>query len=90
MEIVTYPHPTLRYKSKPIRRVDADLRAIVREMFDLMYEAGGIGLAANQVDLPLRMFIVNLAGNPSDGEEMVFSTRSSAGPREPRRKRKAA
>ena len=45
---------------------------MVREMFDLMYEAGGIGLAANQVDLPLRMFIVNLAGNPSDGEEMVF------------------
>ena len=72
MEIVTYPHPTLRYKSKPIRRVDADLRTMVREMFDLMYEAGGIGLAANQVDLPLRMFIVNLAGNPSDGEEMVF------------------
>lgn len=72
MQIVTYPHPTLRHKSKPVRRVDADLRAIVREMFSLMYAAGGIGLAANQVDLPFRLFIANLAGNPEEGEELVF------------------
>ena len=37
-----------------------------------MYEAKGIGLAANQVDLPLRLFVVNLAAQKGEGEEMVF------------------
>ena len=72
LEIVQYPHPTLRYKSKPITRVDGELRDIVRTMFDLMYQAKGIGLAANQVDLPLQLFIVNTLSDPEQGEELVF------------------
>ncbi len=72
LQIITYPHPTLRRVSKPLRRVDADLRKKIREMFDLMYAAKGIGLAANQVDLPLRVFIMNLEAKPDAGEEMVF------------------
>ena len=44
MEIVQYPHPTLRYKSKPVTRVDRELKVLVREMFELMYDAHGIGL----------------------------------------------
>ncbi|MDA1051474.1 MAG: peptide deformylase [Planctomycetota bacterium] len=72
MEIITYPHPTLRHKSKPIKRVDARLREIVREMFELMYEAKGVGLAANQVDLPFRLFVTNLEADLEKGEEMVF------------------
>jgi len=72
LQIITYPHPTLRRVSKPLLRVDADLRQTIREMFNLMYQAKGIGLAANQVDLPLRLFIVNLAAKPDEGEEIVF------------------
>jgi peptide deformylase len=73
MRIIEYPHPTLRYVSRPLKRVDAELRRMVAEMFDLMYEAKGIGLAANQVDLPYRLFVVNLEGDPSaKDEEMVF------------------
>ncbi len=72
MKILTYPHPTLRRVSKPLRRVDANLQSMIREMFDLMYQANGIGLAANQVDLPLRFFICNVAGKPDEGEELVF------------------
>lgn len=72
MNIITYPHPTLRRVSKPLRRVDAELRKTIREMFDLMYEAKGIGLAANQVDLPLRLFLVNLEAKRGEGEELVF------------------
>ncbi|MFP6751519.1 MAG: peptide deformylase [Pirellulaceae bacterium] len=72
MQIINYPHPTLRYKSKVIHRVDAELREIVRQMFSLMYEAKGIGLAANQVDMPLRLFIINSEGDPEEGEELVF------------------
>jgi len=69
VRIIRYPHPTLRYKSKPLRRVDLGLRKIVRQMFDLMYEHQGIGLAANQVDLPYRVFILNLTADPDAREE---------------------
>ncbi|MCH8923381.1 MAG: peptide deformylase [Planctomycetes bacterium] len=73
MHIIQYPHPTLRHKSKPLRRVDAELHKIVRQMFDLMYEAQGVGLAANQVDLPWRLFVVNIKTDASeDDEELVF------------------
>ncbi|MDG2381780.1 MAG: peptide deformylase [Pirellulaceae bacterium] len=72
MKIVTFPHPTLRHESRAIRRVDAGLRDMITQMFELMYEANGIGLAANQVDLPLRFFICNLAAKAGEGEELVF------------------
>ncbi len=55
-----------------MQRVDKQLRDIVQEMFELMYEANGLGLAANQVDLPLRIFVANLAGNREEGDEYVF------------------
>ena len=75
MRIINYPHPTLRRESKRLKRVDAELRKLVREMFDLMYcdDHKGIGLAANQVDLPYRLFIVNLAADPAlTDQEHVF------------------
>jgi len=72
LEIIPYPHPTLRYRSKPIKRVDRTLRALADEMLELMYEAQGVGLAANQVNLPLRMFVVNPTGIRGEGEEMVL------------------
>jgi peptide deformylase len=73
MEIVRYPHPALRWKSKPVRRIDAAFRAQVEEMFDLMYAERGIGLAANQVALPLRVFVANPTGDPAEKEyEQVF------------------
>ena len=72
MEIIHYPHPTLRYRSKPVLKMDDQLARIVAEMFELMYAAKGIGLAANQVDLPLRLFVANLKSDPNEGEELVF------------------
>lgn len=71
--IVPYPHPSLRYESRPVERIDDDLRASVRAMFDLMYEARGIGLAANQVALPYRFFILNVTADPEQkDQEQVF------------------
>lgn len=73
MQIVQYPHPTLRHLSKPLRRVDAELHRMVREMFELMYQAKGVGLAANQVDLPYRLFVINLEADPAKRDlEYVF------------------
>jgi peptide deformylase len=73
LRVINYPHPTLRRVSKPLRRVDAELHRLVAEMFDLMYEQKGCGLAANQVDLPYRVFVVNQSGDPAKKEqEFVF------------------
>ena len=59
LQIIKYPHPVLRHESRPIRRVDKELRHIVGEMFELMYEDRGVGLAANQVGLPYRLVVIN-------------------------------
>jgi peptide deformylase len=73
LKIIHYPHPTLRHVSKPLKRVDAELHGIVRKMFELMYEAKGVGLAANQVDLPYRLFVINLQSDPkTPQDEHVF------------------
>ncbi len=72
LSIIPYPHPTLRVRSKPIRRVDQELRDLVAQMLDLMYEAEGVGLAANQVNLPLRLFVANPSGERGEGEELVL------------------
>lgn len=69
MEIVHYPHPVLRWKSKPITEINSELRSVVREMFELMYSARGVGLAANQVGLPYRLFVVNVTADPDISEE---------------------
>jgi peptide deformylase len=73
LEIVHYPHPALRYASRPVSQIDDELRATVRSMFELMYAARGIGLAANQVALPFRFFILNLTADPEQkDQEQVF------------------
>jgi len=73
LRIVTYPHPALRYESVPVTRIDDALRAKVRAMFDLMYEHKGVGLAANQVGLPFRFFVLNIAADPEQAaREQVF------------------
>lgn len=72
ISIISFPHPTLRYVAKPIRRVNAELRLIADRMFELMYEHRGVGLAATQVDLPIRMFVMNATGQKGEGEEFVI------------------
>ncbi|QDV80610.1 peptide deformylase [Botrimarina mediterranea] len=68
LEIVHYPHPTLRHVSKPLAKVDRQVRDWAAEMLALMYEHEGIGLAANQVDLPYRLFVINVTGDPDQPE----------------------
>lgn len=73
LQIVPHPHPALRRKSRELVRIDAELRDIVQQMFLLMYAARGVGLAANQVGLPYRLFVINPAGDPEQkDEELVF------------------
>ncbi len=72
LAIIPYPHPGLRYVAKPIRRVDAALKSIAARMLELMYAHRGVGLAATQVNLPLRMFVMNPSGEKDVGLEQVL------------------
>ena len=73
LEIVHYPHPALRWKSREVTKIDAELREMVEQMFELMYAARGIGLAANQVALPYRLFVTNPTGDREErDQELVF------------------
>ena len=73
LRIVNYPNPVLRYVSRPVTQIDDDLHKTVRSMFELLYAAKGIGLAANQVALPFRFFVLNLTADPAQADqEQVF------------------
>jgi peptide deformylase len=67
--IVEVPDPRLREISKPVEAVDADVRALVADMFETMYAAPGIGLAAIQVGIPQRILVIDLQEpEEEDGE----------------------
>ncbi len=70
--VILFPHPTLRYTAKPIKRVDAMLHQVVVRMFELMYAHRGVGLAATQVNLPIRLFVMNSSGQKGEGQERVL------------------
>lgn len=72
LSLVEFPHPALLRPAKPLVRLDDAIRDAVEQMFDIMYRAEGIGLAATQVALPYRLFVVNCAGKRGEGEEYVF------------------
>ncbi len=59
--IILIPDPILRVQSKPVERVDDELRAFLDEMLETMYDAPGIGLAAIQVGEPLRVITLDVS-----------------------------
>ena len=69
MKIVKYPHPALRHKSIDLTIIDKKLRLYAGQMLELMYEAKGLGLAANQVDLPFRLLVMNATADPQQREQ---------------------
>jgi peptide deformylase len=61
-EIVHYDHPALRAKGKEIGAITPDLRAIVDDMFETMRAARGVGLAAQQIGLPMQLAVIDVSG----------------------------
>lgn len=58
--ICAYPEAVLRQKAKPVENIDDDLQRLIDEMIETMYAAPGIGLAAPQVGVSLRLFVVDI------------------------------
>jgi peptide deformylase len=59
--IVLYPDPVLLKPTRKVERIDDDIRLLVKDMTETMYAAEGIGLAANQIGVPLRLFVADLS-----------------------------
>lgn len=62
-DVVLYPDPVLRKETDDVEAFDDDLRAIVDGMFERMFESRGVGLAAPQVGLSIRLFVLNDEGD---------------------------
>jgi peptide deformylase len=71
-DIIILPDKRLRLVSEPAKTIDAELRRLVDEMLETMYEAPGIGLAAIQVGVPKRVVVMDLAKKDDPREPRVF------------------
>jgi peptide deformylase len=70
--ILTAPDPRLREKSRPVEEVDDGVRALMDDMLETMRKAPGIGLAAIQVGVPLRIVVMDLAGEGEEPQPRFF------------------
>ena len=66
LPILEFPDPRLRTRAAPVNQVDARIQTLVDDMFDTMYHAPGIGLAASQVDVHERVIVIDLTEDHSD------------------------
>lgn len=79
--IVDYPAPVLLAPGEPVGNFDSELEALTQDMFETMYDAGGVGLAAQQIGLSLRLFVMDcdgiklVAANP----EIIFAEGEQSG-----------
>ncbi len=66
LKILEFPDPRLRIKARPLETVDDALRQLIDDMFETMYDAPGIGLAATQVDVHWRLLVADVSAEKDD------------------------
>jgi len=71
LELVVYPHPKLRAVAKDVQQFDAWLIAVAERLKDLMVKEKGVGLAAPQVGLSLRIFVASATGKREDARMYI-------------------
>ena len=71
LRILEFPDPRLRTQAQPVEAVDDALRALIDDLFETMYEAPGIGLAATQVDVHRRVLVTDVSGDRSAPHALV-------------------
>ncbi|HEV7796865.1 MAG TPA: peptide deformylase [Pyrinomonadaceae bacterium] len=79
--IVEYPVAVLLTPGDPVESFDAELESLVRDMFETMYDAGGVGLAAQQIGLSLRLFVMDCDGTKlvAANPEIIFTEGEQSG-----------
>ena len=71
-EIIKIPDKRLRLKSERVEKIDSGIKKLVEDMFETMYEAPGIGLAAIQIGVPKRVIVMDLAKKDEPKEPRVI------------------
>jgi peptide deformylase len=71
-EIIKLPDKRLRLKSEPVRRIDSGIRKLVDDLFETMYDAPGIGLAAIQIGIAKRVVTMDLSKKDEEHQPQVF------------------
>lgn len=71
-EILTYPDERLRTPAEPVAEVNDEIRQLVEDMAETMYAAEGVGLAANQIGVLKRIFVIDIAGEDEPSDLKVF------------------
>jgi peptide deformylase len=71
-DIIIIPDKRLRSVSKPVAGIDGEIRTLVADMFDTMYKAPGIGLAAIQIAVPARVVVMDLSKREENAQPQVF------------------
>ena len=79
LQILIFPDPRLRKVCATVERFDEPLARLAERLLELMHEAKGIGLAAPQVGVMVRLFVCNVSGKPEDDLVMVNPTLTPAG-----------
>ena len=69
LPIRKFPDPVLKQKATKIRNIDKSIHKLIEDMLETMYDAPGVGLAASQVGVPIRLIVI---GNIPDQEEIVL------------------
>jgi peptide deformylase len=70
--IVVYPDPVLLQPTRPVREIDRELHELVADMIETMHAEPGVGLAANQVGVPLRVMVVDVTAGEEEGRARAF------------------
>lgn len=71
LNILEYPDPRLRTIAKPVAQVDDEIRTLIDDMLETMYDAPGIGLAATQVDQHIRLVVMDLSEDKSEPQVFI-------------------
>ena len=74
LKILEFPNPNLRKIAVPVTSFDSDLKCLIDNMFETMYEANGIGLAATQVDVHKRLLVLDVSEERNDPKVFVNPT----------------
>src|SRR4051812_24959236 len=72
LEIVTWPNPVLDSPADPVIKFDDRLKKLVKDMFETMYAAPGVGLAAVQVGVPQRLFVMDCSAGKDPSQRVVM------------------
>lgn len=74
LPILSYPDPRLRTIAQPVKEVNDDIKTLIKDMFETMYDAKGIGLAASQVDRHIQLIVMDLSDDKSGQRVFINPT----------------